>query len=73
MSLYEDSKIKTKIGSKFSEDFSVAAGVHQGSVLSPLLFAIAVNVVTENAKENLIKEVLYANDFVLMSETMEGF
>ena len=37
-----------------------------------MLFAIVVNVVTENAREDLIKEVLYADDLVLMSETMEG-
>ena len=42
------------------------------SVLSPLLFAIVVDVVTENAREGLIKEVLYAEGFVLMRETMEG-
>ena len=47
-------------------------GVHQGSVLSPLLFAIVVEFVTENARKCLMKEVLYADDLALMSETMEG-
>ena len=51
ISLYEGSKTKDKVGSEFSEEFYVALGVHQGSVLSPLLF------VTENARESLIKEV----------------
>ena len=31
-----------------------------------------MDVVTENAREGLMKEVLYADDLVLMSETMEG-
>ena len=31
-----------------------------------------VNVVTENAKESLMKEILYADDLVLMSEMIEG-
>ena len=47
-------------------------GVHQGSVLSPLVFAIVVDVVRENVRNGLISEMLYADDLVLMSETMEG-
>ena len=43
-------------------------GVHQGSVLSPLLFAIAVDVITENAREGLMNKIMYANDLILMSE-----
>ena len=31
-----------------------------------------MDVVTGNAKESLIKVVLYADDLVLMSETMKG-
>ena len=46
-------------------------GVHQGSVLSALLFAIVVYVITENARRGVVNELLYADDLVLMSETME--
>jgi len=44
---------------------------HQGSALSPLLFAIVVDVVTESARECLVNEILYADDLVLMTETTE--
>ena len=71
MSLYEGLKTKIKVGFKFSEEFYVAVGVHQASVLSSLLFVIMVNVVTENAREGLMKEVSYANDLVVMSKTIE--
>ena len=71
MGLYEGSKTKIKFESEFSEEFYVAVGVHQRSVLSPLLFAIVVDVATENAREGLMKEILYADDLLLMSETME--
>ena len=47
-------------------------GVHQGSVLSPLIFVIVVDVVTESVRNGLMSEMLYADDLVLMSETMEG-
>mgnify|MGYP001800385831 CR=1 FL=1 len=47
-------------------------GVHQGSMLSPLVFAIVVDVVTENVRIGLVSEMLYADDLVLTSKTMEG-
>ena len=42
------------------------------SVLSPLLFAIVVDIITENARRSVVNELLYADDLVLMSETMEN-
>ena len=54
------------------EKFLMQVGVHQGSVLSPLLFAIAVDVIWENAREELINKILYEDDLVLMSESIEN-
>ena len=48
MSLYEDEKTRARVGLELSEEFEVIVGVHQGSVLSPLLFAIVAYVVTES-------------------------
>ena len=53
------------------QKFCVKVGIYQGSVLSPLVFATMVDVITESAREGLMKEVLYADDLVLMSETIE--
>ena len=53
ISLYGVSKTNVKVGSEFSEEFYVVIGVHQGSVLSPLLFAIAADVVIRTAREDL--------------------
>ena len=39
--------------------------------MSPLLLAIVVNVVTENARRGVINELLYADDLVIKSEGME--
>ena len=72
ISLYEGSKTKVKVGFEFSEELYEVVDVHQRSDLSPLLFAIIMNIVSDNARKGLIKEVLYADDLVLMSETMEG-
>ena len=40
-------------------------------MLSPLLFAIVVNVITKNARRGVVNELLYADDLVLMNKTME--
>ena len=40
------------------------------SMLSPL-FAIVVNIITEKAGRDVINQLLYADDLVLMSKTMQ--
>ena len=37
MSLYNEAKTRVRVGSAYSEEFKLKVGVHQGSVLSPLL------------------------------------
>ena len=37
-----------------------------------LVFAIVVDVVTENVRNGLMSEMLYVDDLVLTSEMMEG-
>ena len=41
-SLYDGAKTRVRMGSAYSEEFVVKAGVHQESVVLPLLFAIAL-------------------------------
>ena len=69
------SRTKVRVESGTSDEFGVKGWckgwVHQGSVLSPLIFAIVVDVVTEHAREELLNEILYPDDLVLMSESLE--
>ena len=46
MSLYDGAKTRVRVKSAYSEEFEVKVGVHQGSALSPLLFAIVVDIIT---------------------------
>ena len=58
--------------SELSEKFEVKVGMHQGSVLSPFLFAVVIDVVAEIAIEGALSKLQYADDLVLTSETIEG-
>ena len=60
------------MGSAYSKKFEVKIGLHQRFVLSPLLFAIVVDVITQFAKNSKVNKSLYADDLVLTSETMEN-
>ena len=71
MSLYDQEKTRVRVGSAYSEEFEVKVCVHQGSVLSPLLLAIVVNVITERPTKCVVNDLLYADDLVLVSKTME--
>ena len=51
MILYDGAKARVRVGSAYSEEFKVKVGVHQGSVLLPLLFAIVVDVITEKVRK----------------------
>ena len=72
MSLFEGAKTRVRVDSELSEEIEVNVGVNQGSVLSPFFFAVVIDVVTEFAREGALGELLYADDLVLMSETIEG-
>ena len=70
LSLYKGTSTKVKVEKHFLEEFEVNVGVHQGSILSPLLFAIVVDVVSKNIKEGMLQEILYADDIVLLAGSM---
>ena len=71
MSMYKGAKTRIKVGGGHSEEFDVGVGVHQGSVLSPFLFSIVLDVSSEDGKKGALYELLYADDLVLMAEIME--
>ena len=61
--------VRTDAG--LSESFEVKVGLHQGSVLSPLLFAAVMDVVSSETRSGLPSELMYADNLVLMAPTME--
>src|SRR3989442_3257271 len=68
-SLYEEVTTAVKRNGEESESFEVKVGVHQGSVLSPILFSIVMQAIADNFKKGLPWELLYADDLVLLAES----
>ena len=72
MSMYENVTTAVKVKDSASEEFKVKVGVHQGSVLSPLLFTIVLDALSRNFRGGLPWELLYADDLVLVAESEES-
>ena len=62
--------VRTKCGK--TDAFEVKVGLHQGSALSPFLFAVVIDVLSEDVRENMLWDLLFADDLVITAETMEG-
>ena len=63
--------ISVRLNGLFSDEFEVKVGVRQGSVLSPLLFVIVMEALSQEYRLGCPWELLYADDLVLMTESVE--
>ena len=52
--------------------FSINIGLHQGSTLSPYLFALVMDEVTRDIQGDIPWCILFADDVVLVDESREG-
>jgi hypothetical protein len=69
--MYEGATTAVKMNNGESDEFEVKVGVHQGSVLSPLLFITVLEALSREFREGVPWELFYADDLVLMAETEE--
>ena len=54
-----------------TEDFPITIGLHQGSTLSPYLFTLVLDVLTEHIQELALRCMLFPDDIVLLGESRE--
>ena len=64
--MYEGAQTVVRTGD--SKAFNVKVGLHQGSVLSPQLFVIVMEMISRELRERLPLELLYADDLILMAD-----
>ena len=70
-SMYKDVRSRVRVGNGYSEEFGVGVGVHQGFVLSPLLFIIVLEALSREFRTGCPWELLYADDLMISAESME--
>ncbi len=70
MAMYSHCKSAVSVNNTIGEAFDVKVGVHQGSVLSPLLFIIVMEALSEEFRAGLPWELLYADDLALIAESI---
>ena len=69
--MYKDVRSRVRVGDGNSEEFGVGVGVHQGSVLSPLLFIIVLDALSREFRTGCPWELLYADKLIISAESME--
>ena len=69
--MYANARSRVRVGEGYNEEFEVKVGVHQGSVLSPLLFIIVLEALSREFRSGVPWEDLYADNLVIIAESLE--
>ena len=67
--MYNNTRSIVRVNNTYSDEFGVKVEVHQGSVLSPLLFVIVLEALSREFRTGTPWELLYADDLVISAET----
>ena len=70
--MYTNTRSQVGVGEGFSKEFEVMVGVHQGSVLSPLLFIIVLEALSQEFRAGVPWEDLpvYADGLVIIADSL---
>ncbi|KAK3543078.1 hypothetical protein QTP70_010530 [Hemibagrus guttatus] len=69
--MYERSRTVVRCAVGQREEFKVEVGLHQGSALSPFLFAIVMDQLSEEVRQESPWTMMFADDIVICSESRE--
>ena len=67
--MYENVRSRVWVGEGLSDEFEVQVDVHQGSVLSPLLFIIVLEALSREFRAGVPWDDLYADDLVIIADS----
>ena len=71
--VFPNARSRVRVGEGFSHEFEVKVGVHQGSVLSPLVFIIVLEALSREFRAGVPWEDLYADDLVIIADSQEEY
>ncbi|MCJ8733950.1 hypothetical protein PDJAM_G00229570 [Pangasius djambal] len=69
--MYERSRTVVRCAVGQTEEFKVEVGLHQGSALSPFLFAMVMDQLSEEVRQESPYTMMFADDIVICSESKE--
>jgi hypothetical protein len=69
--MYTNGRSLVRVNGQYSEQFLVGVGVHQGSVLSLLLFILVLEALSREFRSGVPWELLYADDRAVMADSLE--
>ncbi|KAK3518528.1 hypothetical protein QTP70_001495 [Hemibagrus guttatus] len=69
--MYDRSRTVVRCAVGQTEEFNVEVGLHQGSALSPFLFAIVMDQLSEEVRQESPWTMMFADDIVICSESRE--
>ena len=69
--MYKESETVVRCALGTTENFKIKIGLHQGSMLSPFLFAVIMDRLTDEVKTEPPWTMLFADDIVICKETRE--
>ncbi|KAK3527007.1 hypothetical protein QTP86_006387 [Hemibagrus guttatus] len=69
--MYERSRTVVRCAVGQTKEFKVEVGLHQGSALSPFLFAIVMDQLSEEVRQESPWTMMFADDIVICSESRE--
>ena len=68
-SMYDGASTTVRTGAGNTTIFEIRVGVHQGSCLSPLLFIIVMDAVSEMVRRDVPWDMLYADDLIVAEDS----
>ena len=71
--MYTNARSRVRVGEGFRQEFEVKVGVHQGSVLSPLLLIIVLEALSLEFRAGVPWEDLYAGDLIIIADSLDEF
>ncbi|ROI46928.1 Retrovirus-related Pol polyprotein from type-1 retrotransposable element R2 [Anabarilius grahami] len=66
--LYEEPKSRVQSTARTRKEFHITEAIHQRSVLSPLLFSLVMDIVTQDLQQPVQWTLFYAEDVMLAAE-----
>ncbi|KAK3511140.1 hypothetical protein QTP70_032093 [Hemibagrus guttatus] len=69
--MYERNRTVVRCAVGQTEEFKVEVGLHQGSALSPFLFAVVMDQLSEEVRQESPWTMMFADDIVICSESRE--